>query len=74
MDNLKPLQKTLALAKENIAEAQAKQAAHYARTTYMEPRRLMRRKARPLSMTLKAKFLLLTLKARPLLRTKARAS
>jgi len=31
MDNLKPLQKTLALAKENIAEAQKKQSAHYAR-------------------------------------------
>ena len=31
MDNLKPLQKTLALAKENIAEAQRKQSAHYAR-------------------------------------------
>ena len=32
MDNLRPLQKTLALAKENIAEAQRKQSAHYART------------------------------------------
>lgn len=31
MDNLKPLQKTLALAKESIAEAQRKQSAHYAR-------------------------------------------
>ena len=31
MDNLKPLQKTPALAKENIGEAQGKQAAHYAR-------------------------------------------
>ncbi len=31
IDDLKPLQKTLTLAKENIAEAQRKQSAHYAR-------------------------------------------
>ena len=30
METLKPLQRTLALAKENIAEAQKKQAAHCA--------------------------------------------
>jgi len=73
MDNLKPLQKTLALATENLLKLRESNQLIMLEGTYTELKGMMARKTRPLSMTLKAKLLLLTTKAKLLLMTWARA-